>query len=103
MEKVGLKLNINKAKIMAFGPISSWQVEGEKVEAVTDFVFLSSKIIAEGHCIHEIRRQLLLGRKVMRNLNSVLKIIDIILPANVYIVKSYSLSNSHVRHVRARP
>ena len=88
MEKVGLKLNINKAKIMAFGPISSWQVEGEKVEAVTDFVFLSSKIIAEGHCIHEIRRQLLLGRKAMTDLDRMLKSRDVILPTKVQIVKS---------------
>ena len=73
---------------MASGPINSWQLEGEKVEAVTDFLFLSSKIIAEGHCIHEIRRQLLLGRKVMRNLNSVLKSKDITLPTKVNTVKA---------------
>ena len=72
-EKAGLKLNIKKAKIMASGPITLWQVEGEKMEAVTDFLFLGSKITADGDCSHEIRRQLLLGRKVMKNLDSVLK------------------------------
>ena len=88
---------------MAFGPITSWQLEEEKVEAVTDFLFLSSKITAEDHCIHEIRRRLLLGRGVMTNLDSVLKSIDITLPTNVCTVKGYSLSSSHVRHVRAGP
>ena len=88
MEKVGLKLNINKAKIMAFGPISSWQVEGEKVEAVTDFLFLGSKITADGDFSHEIRRQLLLGRKAMTNLDRVLKSKDITLPTEVHRVKA---------------
>ena len=103
MKKVDLKPSINKAKIVAFGPITSWQLEEEKVEAVTNFLFLSSKITAEDHCIHEIRRRLLLGRDVMTNLDSVLKSIDITLPTNVCIVKGYSLSSSHVRHVRAGP
>ena len=87
-EKVGLKLNIKKAKIMASRPIASWQIEGEKVEAVTDFLFLCSKINADGDCIHEIRRQLLLGRKAMTNLDSMLKSRSIILPTKVHIVKS---------------
>ena len=72
-EKVGLKLNIRKAKIMASGPITSWQIDGETVEAVTDFIFGGSKITADGDCIHEIKRCLLLGRKAMTNLESVLK------------------------------
>ena len=87
-EKVGLKLNIKKAKIMASRPIASWQIEGEKVEAVTDFLFLGSKITADGDCNHEIRRQLLLGRKAMTNLDSMLKSRSIILPTKVHIVKS---------------
>ena len=72
-EKVGLKLNIQKTKIMASGPISSWQIDGETVETVADFIFLGSKITADGDCIHEIKRRLLLGRKVMTNLDSILK------------------------------
>ena len=72
-EKVGLKLNIQKTKIIASGPIISWQIEGEKVEAVTDFIFLGSKITVDGDCNHEIERHLLLGRKVMTNLDSILK------------------------------
>ena len=72
-EKVGLKLNISKTKIMASGPITSWQVDGETVETVTDFIFQGSKITADGDCSHEIKRQLLLGRKVMTNLDSFLK------------------------------
>ena len=72
-EKSGLKLNIQKTKIMAFGPITSWQIDGERVETVADFIFLGSKITADGDCSHEIKRRLLLGRKVMTNLDSVLK------------------------------
>ena len=72
-EKVGLKLNIQKMKIMASGPITSWQTDGETVETVTDFIFLDSKITADGDCIHEIKRRLLLGRKVLTNLDSILK------------------------------
>ena len=89
-EKTGLKLNIKKkkTKIMASGPITSWQTEGEKVEAVTDFLFLGSKIIVNSDCIHEIRRQLLLGWKAMTNLDSVLKSRDITLPTKVCIVKA---------------
>ena len=87
-EKVGLKLNIQKTKIMASGPITSWQIEGEKVEAVTNFIFLDSKITAGGDCSHEIRRCLLLGRKAMTNLDSVLKSRDITLLTKVHIVKA---------------
>ena len=72
-EKVGLKVNIQKTKIMASGPITSWQIDGETMEAVTDFIFLGSKITADGNCSHEIKRRLLLGRKVMTNLDSILK------------------------------
>ena len=79
-EKVGLKLNIQKTKIMAFGPITSWQIDGETVETVSDFIFFSSKITADGDCSHEIKRCLLLGRKVMTNLDSTLKNRDITLP-----------------------
>ena len=86
--KVDLKLNIQKTKIMAFGPITSWQIDVETMETVTDFIFFGSKSSADGHCIHEIRRLLLLGRKVMTNLNSILKSRDIILPTNVCLVKA---------------
>ena len=86
-EKAGLKLNIQKTKIMASGPTSSWHIEGEKVEAVTDFIFLGSKITVDGDCSHEIKRCLLLGRKAMTNLDSVLKSRDITLPTKVHIVK----------------
>ena len=79
-EKVGLKLNIQKTKIMASGPIISWQIDGERVETVSDFIFVSSKITADGDCSHEIKRRLLLGRKVMTNLDSIFKSRDIILP-----------------------
>ena len=85
-EKVGMKLNMRKTKIMASGPIISWQIEGEKVKAVTDFIFLGSKISADGDCSHEIKRYLLLGRKVMTNLDSLLKSRDITLLAKVNIV-----------------
>ena len=79
-EKVGLKLNIQKTKIMASGPISSWEIDGETVETVSDFIFLGSKITADGDCSHEIKRHLLLGRKVMTNLDSIFKSKDITLP-----------------------
>ena len=84
-EKVGLKLNIQKTKIMASGPITSWQIHGE---TMSDFIFLDSKITADGDCSHEIKRRLLLGRKVMTNLDSILKIRDITLPTKVRLVKA---------------
>ena len=87
-EKVGLKLNIQKTKIMASGPITSWQIDGETVEAVRDFIFLGSKITADGDCSHEIKRCLLLGRKVMANLDSIFKSRDITLPTKVHLVKA---------------
>ena len=87
-EKVDLKLNIQKAKIMVSGPITSWQVDGETAETVSDFIFLASKITADGDCSREIKRHLLLGRKVMTNLDSVLKSRDIILPTKVHLVKA---------------
>ena len=87
-EKAGLKLNIQKMKIMASSPITSWQVNGETMETVTDFIFLSSKITADGDCSHEIKRCLLLGRKAMSNLDSILKSRDITLPAKAHIVKA---------------
>ena len=87
-EKVGLKLNIQKTKIMASGPITSWQVHGETMETVTDFIFGGSKITADGDCSHEIKRRLLLGRKVMANLDSILKSRDITLPTKVHLVKA---------------
>ena len=86
-EKVGLKLNIQKTKIMASGPITSRQIDGETVETVTDFVFLGSKITADGDCSHEIKRHLLLGRKVMTNLDSIFKSRDITLLPKVHLVK----------------
>ena len=87
-EKVGLKLNIQKTKIMASGPITSRQIDGETVETVTDFIFLGSKITAGGDCIHEIKRHLLLGRKVMTNLDSILKSRDITLPTKIRLVEA---------------
>ena len=87
-EKVGLKLNIQKTKIMASGPITSRQIDGETVETVSDFIFLCSKITADGDCSHEIKRRLLLGRKVMTNLDSILKSRDITLPTKVHLVKA---------------
>ena len=87
-EKAGLKLNIQKTKIMASGPITSWQIDGETMETVTDFIFGGSKITADGDCSHEIKRRLLLRRKVMTNLDSILKSRDIILPTKVHQVKS---------------
>ena len=87
-EKVGLKLNIQKTKIMACGPVTSWQIDGGTVETVADFIFLGSKITADGDCSHEIKRRLLLGRKVMTNLDSKLKSRDITLPTKVRVVKA---------------
>ena len=87
-EKVGLKLNIQKTKIMASGPITSWEIDGETVETVSDFIFGVSKITADGDCSHEIKRQLLLGRKVMTNLDSIFKSRDITLPTKVHLVKA---------------
>ena len=87
-EKVGLKLNIQKTKIMASGPITSWQIDGETVERVADFIFLGSKITAGGDCSNEIKRFLLVGRKVMTNLNNILKSRDITLPTKVHLVKA---------------
>jgi len=87
-EKVGLKLNIQKTKIMASSPITSWQIDGETVETVTDFISLGSKITADGDCSHEIKRHLFLGRKVMINLDSILKTRDITLPMKVHQVKA---------------
>ena len=87
-EKVGLKLNIQKTKIMASGPITSWQIDGEIMETVRDFIFCGSKITADGDCSHEMKRHLLLGRKVMTNLNSIFKSRDITLPTKVCLVKA---------------
>ena len=87
-EKVGLKLNIQKIKIMASGPITSWQIDGEPVDTVAGFIFLGSKITADGDCSHEIKRRLLLGRKVMTNLDSILKSRDITLPTKGHLVKA---------------
>ena len=87
-ENVGLRLNIQKTKIMASGPITSWQIDGETMEAVTDFIFLGSKITAHGDWSHAIKRQLLLGRKVMTNVDSILKSRDITLPTKVRLVKA---------------
>ena len=93
-EKVGLKLNIQKMKIMASGPITSWEIDAETVETVSDFLFLGSKITADGDCSHETKRCLLLGRKVMTNLDSILKSRDITLPTKV--CQGYGFSSGHV-------
>ena len=87
-EKVGLKLNIQETEIMASGPITSWQINGETMETVTDFIFGGSKVTSDGDCSHEIKRHLLLGRKVMTNLDSILKSRDITLPTKVHLVKA---------------
>ena len=87
-EKVGLKLNIQKTKIMVSGPITSWQIDEETMETVADFIYLGSKITANGDCSHEIKRRLLLGRKVMINLDSILKSRDVTLPTKVHLVKA---------------
>ena len=98
-EKVGLKLNMQKMKIMASGPITSWEIDGETVETVSDFIFLGSKITADGDCSHEIK-SLLLGRKVMTNLDSMLKSRDITLPTKVHLVKAMVFQSSCM-YVRA--
>ena len=95
-EKVGLKLGIQKTKIMASGPITSWQMDEEAIETVTDFIFLGSKITANGDCSHEIKRCLLLGRKAMTNPDSILKSRDITLPTKVHLVKAMVFPYSHV-------
>ena len=91
-EKAGLKLNIQKMKIMASGPITSWQIDGETVETVADFIFWDSKITADGHCSHKIKRHLLLGRKVMTNIDSILESRDITLSTKVCLVKAMVFS-----------
>ena len=96
MEKVDLKLNIQKTKIMASGPIISWQIDGETMETVTDFILGGSKITADGDFSHEIKRCLLLGKKVMTNLDSIFKSRDITLPTKVCLVKAMFFSSSHV-------
>ena len=95
-EKVGLSLNIQKNKIMASGPITSWQIDGETVKTVADFILGGSKITADGDCCHEIKRHLLLGRKAMTNLDSILKSRDITLPTEFHLVKSYGFFSSYV-------
>ena len=95
-EKVGLKLNIQKTKIMASGSITSRQIDGDTVETVTEFIFGGSKITADGHCSHDIKRRLLLGKKVMTNLDNILKSRDITLPTKVCLVKVHCFSSSHV-------
>ena len=87
-ENVGWKLNIQKMKILASGPITLWEIDGETVEAVSDFIFLGSKVTADGDCSHEVKRRLLLGRKVMTNLDSILKSRDITLPTRIHLVKA---------------
>ena len=94
--KAGLKLNIQKTKIMASGPITSWERDGETVESVSDFIFWGSKITADGDCSHEIKRRLLLGRKVMTNLDTLFKSRDITLPTKVCLVKAMVFSRGHV-------
>ena len=96
-EKVGLKLNIQKTKIMASDPITSWQIDGDTMETVTDFIFLGSKITADGDCSHEIKRHFLLGRKSITNLDSIFKSRDITLPTMVRLVQAMVFSSSHVR------
>ena len=112
-EKVGLKLNIQKTKIMASGPITSWQVDGETMETVTDFIFLGSKMTVDGDCSHEIKKPLLLGSKVMTNLDSILKSRDITLPTEVhqgktlvfpvvtYVCKSWTIKKAEHRRIDA--
>ena len=95
-EKVGLKLTIQKAKIMASGPITSWQIDGQTLGTVADFIFLGSKITADGDCSNEIKRHLFLGRKVMSNLDSILKSRAITLPTKVHLVKAMVFSSGHV-------
>ena len=95
-DKVGLKLNIQKTKIMASSPITSWEIDGETVETMSDFILGGSKITADGDCSHEIKRRLLLGRKLMTNLDSMLKSRDITLPTKVHLVKAMVFSCGHV-------
>ena len=95
-EKVGLKLNIQKTKIMPSGPITSWEIDGETEETVADFIFWGSKITADGDCSHEIKRRLYFGRKVMTNLDSILKSREITLPTKVHLVKAMFFSSGHV-------
>ena len=95
-EKAGLKLNIRKMKIMASGPITSWQIDGETMETVADFIFLGSKITANGDCSHESKRCLLLGRNAMTNIDSILKSIDITFLTKAHLFKAMVFSNSHV-------
>ena len=94
-ENIALKLNIQKTKIMAEGPITSWPIDGETMETVRDFVLGASKITADGECSHEIKRRLLLGRKVMTNIDSIFKSRDIVLPTKVCLVKAMDISSSH--------
>ena len=94
--KAGLKLNIQKTTIMAFGPITSWQIDGETMETVTDFIFWRSKITADCNCSHEIKRHLLLGRKALTNLDSILESRDVTLPKKVCLVKAMFYSSNHV-------
>ena len=98
-EKVGLKLNIQKTKIMASGPITSWEIDGETVETVSDFIFLGSQITADGDCSHEIKRHLLLERKVMTSLDSILKSRDITLPTKVRLAKAMVFPVQNVLHI----
>ena len=95
-EKAGLKLNIQKTNIIASGPITSWQIDGETMETVSDFMFLGSKITTDGDCNHEIKRHMLLGRRAMTNVDSILKSRDITLPTKVHLVKVMVYSSSHV-------
>ena len=95
-DKVALKLNIQKTKIMASGPITSWQIDGKTMETVTNFIFGGSKTTADGDYSHEIKRHLLLGRKVMANLDRILKTRDITLPTKVHLVKAMAFSSSHI-------
>ena len=95
-EKVGIKLNIQKTKIMASGPIASWEIDGETMETVPEFIFLGSRITADGDCSHEIKRHLLLGRNVMTNLDSIFKSRDITLPTKIRLSQGYGFSSSHV-------
>ena len=95
-EKAGLKLNIQKMKVMTYSPITSWKIDGETMETVTDFIFLGSKITADGDCSHDIKRYLLLGGKAMSNLHSILQNRDISLPTKVCLVKTTGVSSSYV-------
>ena len=100
-EKVGLKLNIQKTKIITFGPITSWQIDGKTMETVADFILEESKITADGDCSHEIKRHLLLGRKVMTNLDSILKSRDIALPTKVCLVKAIYCYPAYLTHMQS--